>query len=402
MATNPPPGQSNNRSVLRRMISSATGMADPEANYPSTSDTRTNNGTTSRPLTVITNQPGALVPPEDKLLIFRTLTGIDTVPVVSSAGHTIRSGANIGIYTRVIQHETNAKKLYTVVRVLASICLGLQIIMSAAVTALGAAGGSYNGITGLGACSTVTASIVAYIKGSGQPQKLRYGMSRWKWIREYIEQRERELCLAECDLDVYREIRIVEEMYQMVKDELASDKNIGQGQQGASTGGPGAPMARMSGEGMGLGRMGSMSSGRGLNERMGGFEERMGGFGDKLSGLGEKMGGFNERMGGFNDRMGSLREDTQHKSAGYGEKLHDLRDSATGLGAKVSGLASTLRERADEAGHTASDLRERADEVGTASHDVLQRATARPDSTATFTCSRCDRPTGEADKPGKE
>lgn len=398
----PAPHPQSNRGMLRRMISSATANLDPEANYPSTSDTRTNNGTSSRPLTVITNQASALVPTEDRLLIFRTLTGIDTVPVVSSSGHTIRSAANIGIYTRVIQHESNAKKLYTIVRVLASICLGLQIIMSAAVTALGAAGGSYNGITGLGACSTVTASIVAYIKGSGQPQKLKYGMSRWKMIREYIEQRERELCLAECDLDVYREVRIVEEMYQQVKDELASDKNIGQGQQGASGGGAPTPMGRLSGDGLGLGRMGSMSSRGNLNERMGGFEERLGGFGDKLGGFGEKMGGFNEKMGGLNDRMASLREDGNQKTAGYGERISDLRDTATGIGARVSGLASNLRERADEASHTAADLRERADEVGAASQDVVQKATARPDSTATFTCSKCDRPHGDTDKPAKE
>lgn len=394
MATNAPQSQGN-RGMLRRMISSATGHTDPEANYQPTSDTRTNNGTSSRPLTVITNQPSALIPMEDRLLIFRTLTGIDTVPVVSSSGHTIRSAANIGIYTRVIQHETNANRLYTVVRILASICLGLQIIMSAAVTALGAAGGSYNGITGLGAVSTVTASIVAYIKGSGQPQKLKYGMSRWKWIREYIEQRERELCLSESDLDVYHEVRVVEEMYQMVKDELASDKNIGQGQQGASSGGAAPPMGRMSGEGGGLGRLGSMSSRGNLNERMGGFEERMGSFGDKLGGFGEKMGGFNEKMGGH-------REDGNHKTAGYGDKLNDLRETATGLGARVSGLASTLRDRADEAGHTAADLRERADELGATSQDVVQKATVRPDSTATFTCSRCDRPTGDTDKPVKE
>lgn len=200
-----------------------------------------------RPLTVMTNEPGALVPAEDKLLIFRTLTGIDTVPVVSSSGHVVRTAANIGIYTRVVRHERQAKKMYRIIKVLSSLCLGLQIIMGAAVTALGAAKGSYNGITGLGAVSTVTASIVAYIKGTGQPQKLKETESRWKWIREYIEQRERELCLADCTLDVYREVRIVEEMYRALAEELDTDqKNVGQGQQA------GAPPAPSRGLGAGM------------------------------------------------------------------------------------------------------------------------------------------------------
>ncbi|KAG9255834.1 uncharacterized protein F5Z01DRAFT_619809, partial [Emericellopsis atlantica] len=189
---------------------------DPESQYTSST-------LPAKPkhLSVMASNPEDLVPAADKLLIFRTLTGIDTVPLVSS-GHTARTAANIGIYTRVVRHERTAKKMYRVVKLLASLCLGLQILFGAAVTALGAAGGSYNGITGLGACSTVTASIVAYIKGSGQPDKLKHAETRWRSVREYIEQRERELCLLDCGLDVYREVMIVEEMYQTVKEELAA------------------------------------------------------------------------------------------------------------------------------------------------------------------------------------
>lgn len=182
------------------MVSSATAPPDPELGGKPPS------APTSRPLTVMTSDPDSLIPPKDKLLIFRTLTGIDTVPVVSSAGHTVRTAPNIGIYTRVVRHERHAKKLFRAVKFLSSLCLGLQIIMGAAVTALGASKGSYNGITGLGAVSTVTASIVAYIKGTGQPQRLKYVEKRWKWIREHIEQRSassawrtaRSMCTARC------------------------------------------------------------------------------------------------------------------------------------------------------------------------------------------------------------
>ena len=216
--------------MLRRMVTSAMAPRDPElgGKLPSATGATAPNG---RPLTVMTSDRDALVPAEDKLLIFRTLTGIDTVPVVSSAGHTVRTAPNIGIYTRVVRHERHAKKLFRAVKFLSSLCLGLQIIMGAAVTALGASKGSYNGITGLGAVSTVTASIVAYIKGTGQPQRLKYVEKRWKWIREHIEQRERELCLADCPLDVYREVQIVEEMYRVVAEELEGDSSGQQQQQ---------------------------------------------------------------------------------------------------------------------------------------------------------------------------
>jgi hypothetical protein len=199
----------------------------------------------------MTSDRDALVPPEDKLLIFRTLTGIDTVPVVSSDGHTVRTAPNIGIYTRVVRHERHAKKLFRVVKFLSSLCLGLQIIMGAAVTSLGASKGSYNGITGLGAVSTVTASIVAYIKGTGQPQRLKYVEKRWKWIREHIEQRERELCLADCPLDVYREVQIVEEMYRIVTEELEADSSGQQQQQQQQNGAPVAASGGIGGSGGG-------------------------------------------------------------------------------------------------------------------------------------------------------
>lgn len=216
--------------MIRRIVSSVTASVDPEQGWPMNEATAEKELPKQRPLTVTAYGPNVLVPQEDKLLIFRTLTGIDTVPVVSRSGHAIRSAANIGIYTRVIRKERWAKKMYRLVRVISSICLGLQIIMSAAVTALGAANSSYNSITGLGACSTITASIVAYIKGSGQPQKLKHEETRWKSVREYIEQRERELCLTDCPLDVYKEVRIVEQMYQAVQDEFDVDQTPGQSQ----------------------------------------------------------------------------------------------------------------------------------------------------------------------------
>ena len=209
--------------TLRRLLSSASAPRDPEHGYPPAGSNITSPD--DRPLTVIANGPDTLVPTEDKLLIFRTLTGIDTVPVVSHSGYACRPAANIGIYTRVIQYERMGKRMYLVVKSIFLLCLALQIIMGAAVTAMGAAHASYNGITGLGAVATITASIVAYIKGTGQPQKLKDIENRWKGVREHIERRERELCLADCRLDVYREVAIVDKMYQTIKEQFDADKS---------------------------------------------------------------------------------------------------------------------------------------------------------------------------------
>ncbi|KAL6857606.1 hypothetical protein ACO1O0_005047 [Amphichorda felina] len=340
----------NRPGKLRRLVSSVTSHQDPEQGYPPTVPGDDKEAPIERRLTVITNQRDALVPPEDKLLIFRTLTGIDTVPIVSRFGHAARTAPNIGIYTRVVRHERSAKRMHRIIKAFASLCLGLQIIMGAAVTALGAAKGSYNSITGLGAVSTVTASIVAYVKGTGQPQKLKYVENRWRWIREHIEQRERELCLADCSLDVYREVRIVEEMYSAVAMELDADKSDRNTSQGQNKNGDDQGQ-----RGLGPGGFGGSS-----------FEPRR----------------RSEAMS-FDGR------DAHHNSApGHG-------DSAGGGNGSV-GMT----------GMTAVDLSRRSEVMSYDGREAPQRSTARPDSTATFSSpyekGAADAGPASGDKPPHE
>jgi hypothetical protein len=172
----------------------------------------------------IQGRPNTMMPvdPSDRLLVFRTLTGIDTVPVLKGPGFggTPRSAANIGIYTRVIREERRSKKAYRVLSAGIHICLGLQIVIGAAITAVAASNGSHRAITGLGAINTIFAGALAYVKGSGYPEGLKQHEFEWKKIREYVEQRERELCLAGSGLDVYHEVRVIESMYHHTKREL--------------------------------------------------------------------------------------------------------------------------------------------------------------------------------------
>ena len=53
--------------------------------------------------------PHNLIPADNKLLIFRSLTGIDSVPVLSNHGFfSPRQAPNVGIYTRVVTAEKAA------------------------------------------------------------------------------------------------------------------------------------------------------------------------------------------------------------------------------------------------------------------------------------------------------
>lgn len=175
------------------------------------------------------NDHDHLIPPNDKLLIFRALTGIDSVPALTSGGHLLRTAPNVGIYTRVVKNETKSARAYRLFNWMINICLGIQIIVAAAVTALGAASGPHSAITAFGAINTIMAGILTYLRGSGLPDRLKAYQNKWKNIREYIEQREREFCLVGCDLDVQEEVFIVESMYQNVKSEMESTKSTGDG-----------------------------------------------------------------------------------------------------------------------------------------------------------------------------
>lgn len=69
----------------------------------------------------------------------------------------------------------------------------MQLVLSAAITALGASHSSHATITGFGAINTVCAGFLTYLKGSGVPHRFKYYASEWKALREYIDQRE--VCL---------------------------------------------------------------------------------------------------------------------------------------------------------------------------------------------------------------
>lgn len=166
------------------------------------------------------------ISPDDQLNLFRHLTGIISHPSMIHAH--LREGGrvapNLGIYARVVHNEQRSKKGYKRFSWLINSCLGLQIIVAAALTAMGAAGTNHSAVTVFGAINTVIAGVLTFLKGSGLPNRLRYYQTEWKWVREFIEQRERDFSRPGCSLDVHAVVEIVEKMYEEVKMDLEASE----------------------------------------------------------------------------------------------------------------------------------------------------------------------------------
>ncbi|KAH6713730.1 hypothetical protein BKA61DRAFT_47781 [Leptodontidium sp. MPI-SDFR-AT-0119] len=166
--------------------------------------------------------------PTDNLNLFRHLTGIVSHPSMSHSDSIFSSGGrpapNLGIYARVVHNEKTAKVGFKYFSWLINGCLGLQIVVAAALTALGAAGGSRGAVTVFGAVNTVFAGVLTFLKGSGLPNRFKYYQTEWRRVREFIEQRERDFSRPGCDLDVHAVAALVESMYEEVKTELEASQ----------------------------------------------------------------------------------------------------------------------------------------------------------------------------------
>jgi hypothetical protein len=126
-------------------------------------------------------------------------------------------------YNRVCHREAQAKRGYKFATVFINGCLGAQIVVAAALTAMGAANSSHVGVTAFGAINTVIAGILTYLKGSGLPNRIRYYEQEWKRVREYIEQRERDFSRQDCRLDVNEVVATIEAMYEQVKSDIQTN-----------------------------------------------------------------------------------------------------------------------------------------------------------------------------------
>lgn len=153
--------------------------------------------------------------PPDKLKIFRDIVGIHPVP--SEPGHKRRPAENQGTYKRLIDAEIKARLQYYFSSSLINTCLLAQIVIAAALTALGAANASHILIMILGSANTLIAGGMTYLKGQGLPERLIQYANGLRKVREYLEERERQFMRPDCKLDVNQEARVILRMYEAVR-----------------------------------------------------------------------------------------------------------------------------------------------------------------------------------------
>ncbi|KAJ4991287.1 C6 transcription factor [Stagonosporopsis vannaccii] len=166
-----------------------------------------------------------------RLANFRHMVGIHSTRGFSGVADTThnnlhfdgRAAPNLGIYNRVCHREAQAKRGYKLASFFINGCLGLQVIVAAALTAMGAANTNHVSITAFGAINTVIAGILTYLKGSGLPNRIRWAENEWKKVREYIEQRERDFSRPDCRLDMNEVVQVIEAMYEEVKADVQNN-----------------------------------------------------------------------------------------------------------------------------------------------------------------------------------
>jgi len=131
--------------------------------------------------------------------------------------HQHRPARNMGIYKHVVKEERAAKWKYIFFSNLFNACLGLQIVVAATLTALGAGNGPHAAVTFFGAVNTIIAGFLTYLKGSGLPNRSKFVQARWCELRDHIEQLERSFGFREYSMSADEKVREVEEMYRQVR-----------------------------------------------------------------------------------------------------------------------------------------------------------------------------------------
>ena len=152
-----------------------------------------------------------------KLAKFQNLIGICSPNVLRPHPALTRPAPNEGIYKRTVDEESKVNFQYQVSNYVVNISGMLQIVVGAALTALGAANGPKSAVTVLGAANTIMAGMLTYLKGQGLPYRLEQYLHLLRTLREHIEERERELMEPDCPLDVDEEIKSIIKMYQEVR-----------------------------------------------------------------------------------------------------------------------------------------------------------------------------------------
>ncbi|KAI8962921.1 hypothetical protein F5Y11DRAFT_320843 [Daldinia sp. FL1419] len=131
-------------------------------------------------------------PNDENLVIFRKALGINYTRETTESG-TLEEGRKsaVGIYKNVIYTQQKKAVQNALLTALLYLCYFAQIVIGAALTAIGPQSARYETIvTVLGAINTVLAGLLALIKGSGQPQRLEKDRVGFRRLQDWIEETE--------------------------------------------------------------------------------------------------------------------------------------------------------------------------------------------------------------------
>lgn len=132
----------------------------------------------------------------DNLRKFRQAIGINVVLEENGDLESARLGAR-GLYKEIIANQRRRSRAYYLTDAVMYISLGAQIVIGAALTALGPLAKLHpTAITLLGITNTSIAGILALLKGQGLPDRLRKDEFEMRKVQDYIEETEARLVLA--------------------------------------------------------------------------------------------------------------------------------------------------------------------------------------------------------------
>ena len=141
------------------------------------------------------------------------------------------STKNKGVYNSVVSNERWTRFVYQSCDAVLTFCMFLQIVVGAAVTAFGAGDVNHTIITVFGATNTAVASVLAVFKSKGLPNRLRQDWNGWRELREYIEEKEREIDMRVQGhgeglppLDIWATVRDIEARYQTMRLTLEANR----------------------------------------------------------------------------------------------------------------------------------------------------------------------------------
>ncbi|PSR77871.1 hypothetical protein BD289DRAFT_444719 [Coniella lustricola] len=128
---------------------------------------------------------------DESLLIFRRAVGINSDRTDGDDIVTIEHGRKhaVGIYRSVIRNQRNRQFTHHLLGVILYGCHFLQIVFAAFLTALGPNAKAHELlITVLGAVNTITAGVLAVLKGSGMLERLAKDEAEFKKLQAWIEE----------------------------------------------------------------------------------------------------------------------------------------------------------------------------------------------------------------------